>query len=249
MEPTAQLFGLRRLPDGGGRIVLGFALRGARLDPVATPGSGGRVVYPIQIQLSALRLTDGRRFDLDTLRQFATTVPLGDDDHLTGVVDFPLPAGRYAVSAVFTQPTGRGAVASMGEIVVPDARPVLTTSDLVIGNPASTVRWPSGLSQVPLHPLNAFRVSDDAELYLQVGGATVGAPYRIRFEFFRVERDVATSAQLSIGFEQNAPATAWEIRRTAGLGNLEPGRYLVRVTVTGGGATSESSARLTVRGR
>jgi hypothetical protein len=249
MEPIAQVYGLRRLPSGGGRVVLGFALRGARLDSVTTPGSGGRVIYPIRIQASALRLTDGKRFDLDTLRQFATPAPLRDDEHLTGLMDFPLPAGRYALSAVFTQTTGRGAVASMGEVVVPEARSVLTTSDLVIGNPASSVRWPSGLSEVALHPLNAFRVGDDAELYVQVGGASVGAPYRIRYDFFRIEQAVAKTAQLSIGFEQNAPATAWEIRRTAGLGNLEPGRYLVRVTVAGDGVTTESSARLTLRGR
>jgi hypothetical protein len=96
-----------------------------------------------------------------------------------------------------------------------------------------------------LHPLNAFPRSAAAELYYQVNGLEPGQEYRTRVELFPAAQADA-DASLALTFSDEPAVRFLESHRTIGLNNLNPGRYRVRVTVTGGGATVTEEAYLAV---
>jgi hypothetical protein len=191
------------------------------------------------------RRSDGARFDLDTLRRFATAAPLAGEQYLTGLVELPVPSGRYVATVVLSQGE-LGSIARLGEVVIPAAAGALTVSDLVLGREGSGVRWQSGTTAVPLHPLNVYSKGGDAEVYYQLAGLTAGTRYTSRLELFGAEDDAKKPARLSIAFETTAASDRAEVSRSLGLQNLAPGRYRVRLTVRGGEQTAAAVAWLAV---
>jgi hypothetical protein len=240
-----QIYGLDRASGGAGRAVVAFAVPGAQLEHTSPPEAGGRAVYPMRVEVMLSRRSDGARFDLDTLRRFATAAPLAAGQYLTGLVEVPLPAGRYVATVVLSQGE-LGSIARLGELTVPSARSALSVSDLVLGREGSGVRWQSGATAVPLHPLNSYPRGGEVEVYYQLAGLREGARYANRVELFGADDDVNKSPRLSIGFETTASDERAEVSRTLGLKSLEPGRYRIRLTVRGGEESVSAMAWLMV---
>ncbi|MGH7581903.1 MAG: hypothetical protein ACREL5_01605 [Gemmatimonadales bacterium] len=244
LHPGVQIFGLERGAGGNPRLVLAFALPGDEL--VHTTLTPTQIVYPVRIQLMASRIGDGARTDLDSVREFSAPSALGKGQYLTGVVELPIPAGRYHVSAVFTQSDGRGANAHLDVVDVPGGEPALTASDLVLGR-ADGVRWNSGTTQVALNPLNTWPAGGSAEVYTQLSGVRPGAEYALRFDIFSKGDDAARPPRLTISATQVFGASRVEFTRTLGLANLDPGTYRVRLTISGAGRTATSEGWITIR--
>jgi hypothetical protein len=243
--PVVQVYGLDRASGGAGRVVVAFAIPGSQLDFTTPPEAGGRAVYPVRVELLLARRSDGTRFDLDTLRRFATAAPLAGEQFLTGLVELPVPPGRYIATVVLSQGE-LGSIARLGEVRVPDARGALSVTDVVLGREGSGVRWQSGTTAVPLHPLNAYPKGGTAEVYYQLAGLTQGTRYTSGIELFGAEDDPNKKARLAIEFETTATADRAEVVRSLGLENLTPGRYRVRLTVRGGGESTSATSWLTV---
>ncbi len=243
INPIVQIYGLDRAEGGSPRLVGAFAIPADKLAHTSPPEAGGRTVYSVRLQLMAVG-TAGRRTEIDTTRHFATARPLSEGEYLTGVVELPAPAGAHSASLVISQADGRGAVASLGTVTVP-GRGGLVLSDVVLGREDSGVRWNSGATMVPLNPLNAYLVGGSAELYYQVSGQVQGVTFATRLEFFKAgEED--KPPKLAIAFRGEARADREEVVRTVALGELAPGRYRLRVTVTGNNNTATSTAWLAV---
>lgn len=243
--PAVQVYGLDRAEGGAPRLVVAFAVPGAELEYTTPPEAGGRAVYPVRLELMVARRGDGRRFDLDTLRRFATAAPLGEGQYLTGMVEFPLPAGTYTATAVLSQGE-RGSTARVAAVVVPDGRGALQLSDLVLGREGAGVRWQSGTTPVALNPLNTYPKGGTAEVYYQLAGTSAGTAYQHRIELFGADDAPGKAAQLSLAFEQRATGPRTEVTRSFGLGKVNPGRYRVRLTVIGAGSETSSTAWLTI---
>lgn len=243
--PTVQIYGLDRASGGAGRAVVAFAIPGVQLEYTTPPEAGGRAVYPVRVEVMLSRRSDGTRFDLDTLRRFATAAPLAGEQYLTGLVELPVAPGRYVATVVLSQ-GDLGSIARLGEVVIPAARAALSISDIVLGREGSGVRWQSGATAVPLHPLNAYPKGATAEVYYQLAGLTAGTRYTSRLELFDGDHDPKKPARLSIAFETSATSERAEVSRSLGLQNIAPGRYRVRLTVRGGDETAAAVAWLTV---
>lgn len=243
--PTIQLYGLDRASDDAGRVVMAFAIPGSQLEYTSPPEAGGRSVYPVRVEVMLARRGDGRRFDLDTLRRFATAAPLTGDQQLTGLVELPVPPGRYVATVVLSQGE-LGSIGRLGEVVVPASRGALSVSDLVLGLEGSGVRWQSGTTAVPMHPLNAYPNGGTAEVYYQLAGLRAGVRYKSQLELFGADDDTKKPARLSIAFETLAAEERVEVSRSVGLKNLAPGRYRVRMTVRSGEESASALAWLTV---
>ncbi len=244
VTPAVQLYGLDRGGGDGPRAVAAFAIPGDQLVYTQPPAAGGRSVYSIRFRLSAVDEA-GERRDLDTLRHFAVPTPLAKGQALQGVLEMILPGGRQVMSLVVTQDDGRGAVASLGAIPVPRGGARLGISSLVLGREGSGVAWRSSTTTVPLNPVNAFARGSEATLYFQLHGLQAGAQYQTRLEFLDAAKPDAQPA-LSLQFTEEAGGERLEVLRTIGLKNLDPGRYRLRVTITGGGSTVTETAWLTV---
>lgn len=245
VTPAVQLYGLDRGGGDGPRAVGAFAIPGDQLVYTQPPAAGGRSVYSVRFRLSAVDEA-GQRRDLDTLRHFAVPAPLVKGQALQGVLEMLLPGGVHRMSLVVTQDDGRGAVASLGAIPVPRGGARLGVSSLVLGREGSGVAWRSSTMAVPLNPLNAFAAGSEATLYFQLHGLQVGERYQTRLEFLDANAPSEARPALSLQFTDEASATRLEVLRTIGLQNLDPGRYRLRVSVTGAGSTTTETAWLTV---
>ena len=245
LTPVVQLYGLVRLPDGGGRAVVAFALPGAELAYTTPPEAGGRAVYPLRLEVLLARRSDGKRAELDTLRRFATAAPLREGQFLSGVVELPVAPGEYVASVVLSQ-EDRGAIARMQAVAVPSAGSKLSISDVVLGREGSGARWQSGTQSIPLNPLNSYPKGGEAELYYQVSGLMTNAPFKTRVELFDADAPLEGKPRLVISFDASSATTRSEVTRTLGLSSLLPGRYRLRVTLAQGDASTSALSWLKI---
>ncbi|MES1259085.1 MAG: hypothetical protein ABUL71_00725, partial [Gemmatimonadota bacterium] len=233
VAPAVQIYGLDKATGGSPRLVATFAIPATDLDWSSPPAANGRAVYPVRIQLLAASRANGTEYHLDTLRRLTTPKPLVAGQFLIGYVELPLPPGTYATSVTITQEDGRGAIANLGQVVLPGGKATLSASDLVLGRDSGSVRWNSGSTEVAFNPLNSYRNSENAEVYFQLSGMVAGEAYETKFEFFRSSDDPKRAARLTIAFPMNASQSRMEISRNLGLKNLDPGQYRVKLTVRG----------------
>lgn len=245
LQPMVQIYGLDRSGGGSPRLLVTFAIPGDKLVGTKPPAAGGRTVYPIRIRVMSTILGSPDRFDIDTTRNFAVATPLAAGQFLTATLELPVPPGTYRATVVITEGEGRGALSRLDAVTVPNSRGALTISSVVLGRQGSGATWHSGTTQVPLHPLNAFSRDGTAELYYQLGALRRGERYQTRVDFFEAGKE-AEKAALSVAFTDEATAEWTEVQRRIGLENLDPGRYRVRVTVSGAGQAATETAFLTV---
>jgi hypothetical protein len=245
LEPTVQIYGLDRANGGASRLLVSFAIPGEKLLGTQPPAAGGRTVYPIRIQLMTTARGSARRFDIDTMRNFASARPLVAGQFLTGTLELPVPPGTYAATVVLSQEGGRGALSRITAVSAPVNGSRLSISSLVLGREGSGAAWNSGGRVVPLHPLNAFTRAQQAELYYQLNGVQPGQQYQTRVELFPTAA-AGASAALGLSFTDEPTDRFVETQRSIGLNNLEPGRYRLRVTVSGAGSSVSEEGYLTV---
>lgn len=251
LEPVVQLFGMHSAPGGsGGRILMVFAIRGDRLNPLPLDTTGTRVAYKLHIRL--ISTMGGVREDHDTTRTFLSTRRLRKDEYLTGILELPARAGRQDVRVVLDEPGSagqrasgyqveiageRGSVVRLDDLSVPPTSDdSLTLSDLVLGRADAGMSWRSPTGPVPLNPLNVYAVGADVSLYYEASGLRPGAEYLTTVTVRRA--DAAKSGRaVTVGFRERATATSQAFRRTVGLAGLAAGHYLVTLTMeppTGG---------------
>jgi hypothetical protein len=246
IHPAVQVYGLDRAQGGSPRLVIAFALPGQELAYTKLDSAGRRAVYPVEIQVMTVDAGSGARHDVDTLRRFVSPEPVTSGKFITGVLEVPMTPGRYATSVVFTQSDGHGAMSYLSEIVVPGVSSLVSVSDLVLGRENSGVRWNSGATSVALNPLNAYAVGANAEVYFQLSGMTVGTKYQTKYEFFRSDDDPKRGPRLSVASSDVAVQGRTEVSRTLGLQQLDPGKYRVKLTISGDGAMTMATGWLTI---
>jgi hypothetical protein len=245
LDPITQIYGLMRATDGAPRLVVAFAIPGEKLSHVTSPEAAGRPVYLLHIQVLGANDANGKRFQMDTVRQFVTATPLLVGQYLTGYAELPVTPGNYTTSVTISQPDGKGAVAWRGGVRAPGAAPTLEISDLILGREGSGVHWNSGTSAIPLNPLNAYDKGGQAELYYQVRGMQPGQSYDTKLEFVaRGEENKAP--KLRLAFTDIATTARREVARTVNLQHLDPGAYRLNVTVHGPNGESKSAVWLVI---
>lgn len=243
ITPSVQFYGLRR-GSGTAMIIAVFALPGEQLVSVPAPDASDRAIYPVRFVLSATG-ADGVITSIDTVRYFAAPQVLHAGQFLTGLLEIPLPPGRYLSSLAITQEDGRGAVADLDGIPVPgDAD--LQLSSIVLGAKGQGVAWSSDRSRVPLNPLNVFRTDDVVELFYQVSGLDDGEGYQATF--LLTESDSPERVALELRFNEEARGSELqEVHREIRLRDLEPGRYQFRVMLRRGESTATELGWLVIR--
>src|SRR5690606_9501932 len=125
--------------------------------PKPRPDGGPGVLYPIAFRVIALDRAAGLVRQLDTTRTFLAQDTLRGDQHLTGLLELPVPAGVYRVRALVTQPGSEsGTGVGRDSVSLPAAPRDLVLSDLILGRGQGGMAWQYGAESVPLNPLNAF---------------------------------------------------------------------------------------------
>lgn len=230
LHPLVQLYALRNIQTGVEFLVASFAVSGKELTAERPATAAGRHVYPLRLRLTAARRSDGTWRQLDTLRQFATAAPLSDHQYLTGSISTPIGPGTWTASLGIAT-GGAAATAANGRAGAVLGR-ALWVSDLVLGRVGSGATWFSGTRQVPLNPLNTFRSSDAVSLYYQFGGVRRGDTVTVRIEIVELDRE-SSGPVVALSFRETVSAGLMESNRTIGVATLSPGRYRVRVTLSG----------------
>lgn len=244
LDTRAVFHGLHAVGHAEPVLVVPFAIPGDRLTGEPIDPNGTRVGYRLHFVVEAVRDADGLNRRLDTLRAFAASHTLAKGEYLSGVLELPLPPGRYTVSLMTTDDRGAGEVVSFSRVQAPDIhRPSL--SDLVLGTTASGVRWETGGAAVALNPLNTFRREGDAELFVQLFDVPAETLLPIRVEVWSADT-TAREPRLTIAFQGRSTGLVTPLTQTLGLAKLEPGRYRLRVSVNASGRNLMSEAWLTV---
>lgn len=257
LYPIVQLYALHQAPGlPGGRLLVVFGLRGARLKPAQVDSASGRAVYPLAMQVVATHPDGGSRIDFDTLRTFVTPAGLDDDEYLTGFVEVPLPAGAYDVRAVLEMPDSafaaeyerpdgtrpvlegrRGAVVALNGVRVPPHSSALEMSDVVLGRRGGGLVWWNGADSVALNPLNAFPEGGTVDAYYELSGLAPGTDYRTEISVRHrrsepsADDDAQAEALVTLGFSERATAPRANIVRRLGLERLKRGSYDVEVVI------------------
>lgn len=240
LDAIVQLHGVGFGAGEAKRILVVFAVPGARLVPKPRPDGGPGVLYPIAFRVIALDRVTGLVRQLDTTRTFLAQDTLRGDQHLTGLLELPVPAGVYRVRALVTQPgsasgtgIGRDSVALLG------SPREMVLSDLILGRTAGGISWRYGGEQISLNPLNAFPKGADAELTYEVGGLVEEQRYAVLTTVRKSDDKPDARPLVQVGFEFAATQPYELVRRGLGLANLKPGNYLLTVIVRETGSTRE----------
>lgn len=255
VDPTIQSYVVSDTADQPTLLVVfGVPGRALRETPV-----GLQVAYPLGIRVVAAADTGAPRF-LDTVRTFAAPHVLTGDEYLTGYVTLRVPPGSLRAGVVVRDPGAhRGDVIRLDSVVAPDfARDTLSLSDIVLGDPRSTLVWPNGADTLHLSGLGRFTAGDTLGVYYEIHGLAAGRSYRARIEV-RKEGGGSIFAKIAhlfggghggVRLRYEATATGPLMRRheTIGLGSLGAGDYTVTLAIedVSSGARAERSARFKV---
>lgn len=237
LDAIVQVYGVGFGDGERRRILTVFAVPGEKLQPRPRPDGGPGMLYPVAFRVIALDRLTGVVRQLDTTRVFLTRDTLRGDQHLTGLLELPVPPGSYQVRAMVTQP-GLDAGTGVGtdSIQIPASPKAIILSDLILGRQESGLTWRYGTDQVPLNPLNAIPKGGGVELFYEVGGLAKDRKYQVTSEVRRPDDKPTAKPQLQVAFDFTASADYERVSRGLGLSNLKPGSYLLRVTVREAGS-------------
>lgn len=239
----SQFFGVGHAADRSGRAVVAFAIPSTGL---RTQGStpDGRLLVPIRFRLAFFDQATGNNRFIDTTRTFATRSL--DEGFLTGLFEVPLGAGDWMMGLRAEQPgRGTGGMARLRNVTIP-GHAGLALGDLVVGRAAGIPVWDPGGEPIPMNPFNAWQSGSDLELWFEVRGLDAGTEFRTRLEVVPEGRG-RRSVQVEGTDRAAGPVTA--LRRTLELRDLDPGNYLVKLTVTSGGTALTRQRAITVVAR
>ena len=246
LDAIVQTFALASRGRAPSRLLIEFAVPGQRVIPGGWV-RGVRPFYPVEIWVRATR--DGKLVaEADTLRLFTLNRELKPDQYVYGIVELPVPPGRYGLQVVLSQPLGGAGIAIRRDTVqVPGPADSLAVSDLVVGRRGSGLLWRRGEDLVALNPLNGFPRDGTAEVYWEVGGLKPAAEYTTTIEVRR--QGQGGDARLALTFTDHAVSDPTPVTRTIDLKRLDPGRYTVTVRLSAGGNTTSRSVPLFITGK
>lgn len=236
------LFTLRGA-DGLTEVTAAIAVPADALEPRR---EAGRNVYALRLTLTLFDPGTGTAASADTLLQFGSSEPVRAGAYVRSHLRLdvqPNPNARYRLTVVNpnAESTGRSYA---GRFSVPDyGNPdQLMISDVVLSAPDTAGAWIRGNARLALVPPRFFPRSQPFTLFYEVYNLPEGAPYRTEILIEPVQGGGLLRRILPLGsrnrirleFEGHArlaaPGTVQELRRISG--DVRPGRYRVRITVT-----------------
>jgi GWxTD domain-containing protein len=214
----------------------------------AAPAADDGVGYPVRVRIVAID-GRGRPFGArDTTYHFHLARPLGPGEYLIQRLQVPLPPGRWDWRAAIQVGDSAGVVLPHDSVRVPASGPRLALSDLALGVPEASARWPAVPGDtVLLTPFDLFREGAEVELYYEAAGAEPGGSYRHEIAVYRVKRGDGVPERrpaVTLGFDERADGATVRAHRTLQLARLRPGRYLVEVRLRGPDGATDTRRRL-----
>jgi hypothetical protein len=232
LDAIVQVYGVGFGEGEHRRVLAVFAVPGRNLAPQARPDGGPGLLYPLNFRLIALDRATGTVRQVDTTRIFLARDTLRGDQHLTGLLELPVPAGSYQIRALITQPgVDAGTGVGRDSVEIPAAPRNLILSDLILGREESGLGWNYGGARIPLNPLNAFPRGANAELFYEVGGLLSGHRYTVTMTVRKASDKPESKPSFQLAFDFTATAPYERVERGLGLGNLKPEAYLLQVLV------------------
>jgi GWxTD domain-containing protein len=232
LAAVADLIAVGRSTAGSlAHLVFGIAAPGTSARPA---GSG--VQYPVRVRLVALGARDSSVATLDTTIAIDLGKPLTRNEYLVGRAQLTLPPGRWRYRVALQQGDSAGVVLPLGSVrVAATAGPALSLSDIGLGARGRAVAWVTDAADtVLLAPSELFRKGADIEIYYEAAGAMPLRLYRHEISVLPWNSSPSKRRPLvSLSFEEEAPGEVIRSRRTAQLGRVKPGNYVVEVKVTG----------------
>jgi GWxTD domain-containing protein len=227
-------------PGGGAQMLVVFAVPGEGLTAEV---AGGSLTYALDARIIAATRGDSVAAFLDTTLVYAARRRLGGEQHLTDVIELPLPPGRYDVQVVLAQPGGSvGDLSGADSVDVPDfGAGGLLVSDLIVGSAGSGLSWVGAGDTVDLSPLGHYPATAELTVYYQIHGLERGAGYRARLEirkegggsvFGFIKRLFGGGGpQVSLSFEGVAIGPLTAVSQQVDASELSPGRYRMRLEI------------------
>ncbi|MDX2208213.1 MAG: hypothetical protein SFU57_11260 [Gemmatimonadales bacterium] len=226
---------------GAPLLQVAFAIAGSSLLPIRTARGVG---YRVRMRAAVLDADGAVVASVDTTRGFLTGTVLRPQDHLLGRLPIAVPPGRHSVR-VALEADGLGLVTPRQFIDVPPPDgSQLALSDLVLGTRSVALPWVTSRSDTAwINPMRSFPRDSPLELYLEATGIPAGAEYRVEVAFIRVSGRDAISreaervverggrADLTIGFDQRHSSGVAGIAREISLNRLQPGEYVIELTL------------------
>jgi hypothetical protein len=218
----------------GPLVQIAFAVPGGRLSPrpVATGAA-----YLLRMRVAVLDSTGSLLMQVDTTRGFLTAQPLRPGEFLLGQLPLHLAAGTYRIRATL-ESDQRGTLSRSTTVhVVDPSRSTPTLSDLSLGARGVAILWGTpGADTAWADPRHRFARRTPMELYFEAGGMTDGTAYTVDLMIDRPRGSdggcVARGGKLTLRFDQVATTGANRFQRAIALDRLEPGSYVLAVTVT-----------------
>jgi hypothetical protein len=235
-----QSYGVGLGPGQHGRILTVFAVPGRDLTPRPRRDGGPGLLYPVALRVVALDRTGGIIRQLDTVRTFLSRDTLRKQQHLTGLIELPVPPGLYQVRTLVTSPGVDAATAAgRDSVAIPPEPEPLALSDLILGREGTGLVWSYAGEQVRLNPLNAYPKGTDADLFYEIGGLVPGETYSVSIAVRRARDKADAKPAFQVGFELTAEGPYQRVTRNLGLANLKPDSYLLVVAVNETGSSRE----------
>ncbi len=208
----------------------------------ATPGAGGAV----RVRASALAVDGSSASTLDSLMTGAAARSVSGEADAVGVAAFPVAAGSTLVRV--GAEAGRAGVTSGRDTVAVTAPNAagLGLSDIVLGRRSMPVTWVAITGDtVRADPTAQFSRDEPMQLFAEVFRAPLNAPYRIELtvrhpghrSIFQRLAGVfgASSVALRVAFSGRGSAHTAAIQREIDLHGLNPGEYVMELTVSATG--------------
>jgi GWxTD domain-containing protein len=222
-------------------FVFGIAARGTTWQHAADG-----VDYPVRVRLVALDRHDRAVATLDTSLVVRLRQPLSKKQFVVGRAELPLPPGRWAYRAALQQGDSAGVVFPRDTVLVAHtSESLLSLSDIALGTPGRAVPWVTEAADtVLLAPSGLIRERAEMQIYYEAGGVRRGH-YRHEISVFRPDGRGNTDRRplVSVAFEELATGPTIRSRRTVRLEQLEQGRYVVEVRLTGPDGQSQVRRR------
>lgn len=223
--------------SAGQELQVTFAIPGSALH--AQPSPRG-VVYPVAMRFAAFSLDGKVVASVDTVRSFVAPTPIGANEQLVGRLPVHVPPGTFTVRLAL-EAGDAGVITPRDTVkVASPLGPALGLSDLAVGTRAVQLAWrtPQGDS-VWLNPSRSFRSTVPLELYFEVTGLAPGTAYRYEIAAIRPGAQSflhklfgAHPEAIHITFNRTATGAPDPVRREVATDKLEPGKYILQVTVS-----------------
>jgi GWxTD domain-containing protein len=246
LDEVVQTYGASSPAPGQARLLVEYALPDLTKVPVRTlPDSS--VVYALRLRVQAADSAGHLALNTDSVRLIHAHRALAKGQTLIGFALLDVPPAEYRVKVMISDTSdSTGAAWAIAGIPAPALDgPVLTLSDPILGREGSGLSWVRPDGTIPLNPLNEYPKGSTAVLSYEVGGLTPGSSYTTRIAVRKFGADSSHNA-IAITFPTTATQSRELISKGLGLGNLNPGRYLLVLTVDDGTHAAERTRRIVV---